>query len=228
MPVKRALKPTVVELLDMRCAMSQALSELGMTMPPDQLELWLSSAIGEDVISMGVVFDSVRQVTLRLEELTQANGENLAFAKRYYGMLVVLHKLIVHMQERFIAKIDDDILPRLAAFDKEADTLIAQSRQLMQAQGNTATLQQNIDANRLTKRAIALYERIVNSQRQKVSQALSVSRREEEVAVNTYRTVALSAGVDRDGVNTFETLSQLQVPDAAEFQNAEIRKSFAS
>ncbi|GAA3902790.1 hypothetical protein GCM10022228_11440 [Halomonas cibimaris] len=216
------------ELLDMRRAMSRALGDLGMPMPPDQLELWLSSAIGEDVISMGVVFDSVREVTLRLEELTQANGENLEFAKRYYGMLVILHKLVVHMQESFIAKIDDEVLPKLAAFEKEADTLIAESQRLMR-QGNKTTLQQNIDANRLTKRAIALYKRIVNSQRQKVSKALAVSRREEDVAANTYRTVALSASVAtliRDGINTFETLSNLQVPDAAEFKNADIREEF--
>jgi hypothetical protein len=217
------------ELERMRQTMSAALAELNVTMPPDQLELWLSSAIGEDVISMSVVFDSIRQLTLRLEELTQGSGENLNFAKRYYGMLVILHKLVVHMQETFIAKVDDEVLPKLQGFRDEADILIVDSQSLMREGSNRAALQQNIDANEMTKRAIALYERIVHSQRRKVSQALSVSRREEAVAANTYRTVALSSSVAtliREGINTFATLSSLQVPDAAEFQNAEIREEF--
>lgn len=217
------------ELEHMRQTMSAALAQLNVAMPPDQLELWLSSAIGEDVVSMGVVFDSIRQLTLRLEELTLESGENLSFAKRYYGMLVILHKLVVHMQETFIAKVDNEVLPKLQGFRDEADNLIAESQRLMREGGSRAALQQNIEANELTKRAIALYERIVHSQRHKVSEALSVSRRQEAVAVNTYRTVALSSSVAaliREGINTFETLSSLQVPDAAEFQNAEVREEF--
>ncbi|CAM3966207.1 hypothetical protein VRRI112168_08115 [Vreelandella rituensis] len=217
------------ELEQMRQTMSAALAKLDVDMPPDQLELWLSSAIGEDVVSMGVVFDSIRRLTLRLEALTQESGENLDFAKRYYGMLVILHKLVVHMQEGFITKVNEEVLPKLQGFRDEADALIAESRRLIGEGNNRAALQQNIDANELTKRAIVLYERIVESQRHKVNQALEVSRREEAVAANTYRTVALSASVTtliRDGINTFETLSNLQVPDAAEFQNAEIREEF--
>ena len=216
-------------LENMRLSMSSALAELGIEMPPDQLELWLSAAIGDDVISMSVVFESIRELALRLEELTAQTNENLGYAKRYYGMLVILHKMIVQMQEQFIDRVDDEVLPKLQAFRDEADILIAESRQLMREGSHRDVLEQNIAANELTKRAIALYERVVNSQRDKVSAALVVSRKEEAIAANTYRTVRLGASVAnliREGINTFETLSRLQVPEAAEFQNAEIREEF--
>lgn len=217
------------ELDTIKTRLSTALSAIGIDMPPDQLELWLSSAIGDDVVSMGVVFQSIRAVTQRLEELTRDSGENLDFAKRYYGMVVILHKLVVTMQKRFISRVDEDILPSLKQYRDEADELIAESRTLLRAGGNRASLESNIAANELTKRAIDLYTRIVQSQRKKVADALRVSEREEQVAINTYRTVRLSASVAdlvRDGANTFETLSSLQVPDAAEFQNEEIREEF--
>jgi hypothetical protein len=209
--------------------MSDALAELGIDMPADQLELWLSSAIGDDVISMGVVFQSIREVTLRLAELTQESGENLDFARRYYGMVVILHKLVVRMQEAFIEKIDSEILPNLASYRDEADGIIASSRRLLRDGGRRSSLESNIAANELTKQAIDLYTRIVQSQRKKVSEALVISKREEQVAINTYQTVRLSSHVSqliRDGLSTFETLSNLQIPDTAEFQNNEIREEF--
>lgn len=217
------------ELSVIKNRMSESLAELGIDMPADQLELWLSSAIGDDVISMGVVFQSIREVTLQLAELTQESAENLEFARRYYGMVVILHKLVVRMQEAFIRKIDSEILPNLAAYQDEADEIIAASRRLLRNGGSRISLESNIAANELTKQAIDLYMRIVRSQRTKVSDALAISKREEQVAINTYQTVRLSSHVSqliRDGLSTFETLSNLQIPDTAEFQNNEIREEF--
>lgn len=217
------------ELAQLRRTLAEQLQQIDINMPPDQVELWLSSAIGNDVISMGVVFNSIRTITERLEELTHETGENLSFAKRYYGMVVILHKLVVHMQSSFVEKVDNEILPRLEEFQTEADEIIADSRRLIREGGNRTTLDANIAANELTKRAISLYQQVVRGQRDKVADALAISRREESVAINTYRTVSLSAnvaGLIRDGLSTFETLSNLQVPDTANFENAEIREEF--
>lgn len=217
------------ELAQLRRTLAEQLRKIDINMPPDQVELWLSSAIGNDVISMSVVFNSIHTITERLEELTHESGENLSFAKRYYGMVVILHKLVVHMQNSFVEKVDNDILPRLEEFQAEADEIIAESRRLIREGGNRTTLEVNIAANELTKQAISLYQRVVRGQRDKVADALAISRREESVAINTYRTVSLSAnvaGLIRDGLSTFETLSNLQVPDTANFENAEVREEF--
>ena len=217
------------ELEGLKHGMSDSLAAIGLEMPPDQLELWLSSAIGDDVVSMGVVFRSIRTITQRLEELTRESGENLAVASRYYGMVVMLHRLVVSMQEGFVEKVDEEILPHLQAYRDEADEIIEESRELIRSGGNRVGLESNIAANELTKRAIDLYLRIVTSQREKVAEALEISKREHQVAINTYRTVRLSSNVAdliRDGLGTFEALSDLQVPETAEFQNEEIRKEF--
>ncbi len=213
----------------LRDTMSAKLAELGSDMSADQLELWMTSAIGDDVITMRVVFNSIRDVTEDLAELTSESGENLEFAKRYYGMVVILHKLIVHMQETFVDRVNNSVLPQLSEFRDEADTIIADARQLMKSSRNPAGLEQSIEANRLTVRTIDLYERIVTSQRDKVQDALRLSRHEEKEAIVNYRTVSLSSAVSsliNDGLDTFEALSNLQMPDTVEFQNAEIREEF--
>ncbi|WP_019569918.1 hypothetical protein [Thioalkalivibrio sp. ALE11] len=217
------------ELETLKGEMAAALEGVGLSMPPDQLELWMSSAIGDDVVSMAVVFRSIRTLTQRLEELTRESGENLNVAGRYYGMVVILHRLVVTMQERFVERVDEEIVPRLEAYREEADEIIAESRELIREGGHRDSLESNIAANELTRQAIDLYLEVVTGQREQVAEALEISRYEKQVAVNTYRTVQLSANVAdliRDGLDTFETLSELQVPETAEFRNDKIREEF--
>ncbi|WP_018945596.1 hypothetical protein [Thioalkalivibrio sp. AKL17] len=217
------------ELEALKGEMATALEGVGLSMPPDQLELWMSSAIGDDVVSMAVVFRSIRTLTQRLEELTRESGENLNVAGRYYGMVVILHRLVVTMQERFVERVDEEIVPRLEDYRDEADEIIAESRELIREGGHRDSLESNIAANELTRQAIDLYLEVVTGQREQVAEALEISRYEKQVAVNTYRTVQLSANVAdliRDGLDTFETLSELQVPETAEFRNDKIREEF--
>ena len=119
--------------------------------------------------------------------------------------------------------------PNWRGFSRDADQNIAEAKRLIRDGGNRSHLESNIAANELTKDAIELYQKIVTSHRNKVSQALKISDRERQVAINTYKTVRLSSDVSnliREGLSTFETLSNLHIPAAAEFQNAEIREEF--
>ena len=49
------------------------------------------------------------------------------------------------------------------------------------------------------------------------------------MAINTYKTVKLSSMVSaliNNGLKTFDTLSKLQIPDMAKFENKEIQEQF--
>ena len=178
---------------------------------------------------MSVVFSHIKDITLQLEELTATSGENLSYAKKYYGMVVMLHKLIVYMQNRFIADVENNIKPKLRQFNKEANTNLKEAKKLYRNDNNNQVLKSNIDANNLTIKAINLYLDIVNSQQRKIKKALKISKEQEKVAINTYKTVKLSSLVSaliNNGLKTFDTLSKLQIPDMAKFENKEIQEQF--
>ena len=209
--------------------MSQALNAIGVDLDTDQLEAMMASVVGDDIVSMSVVFNAIKDMTTQLAELTQSSGEDLAYAKKYYGMVIVLHRIMAHMQESFIADVDDKYLPKLAQYRASAKSNIAQSRGLMSEGGNEETLENNIQSNRLTLQVIDLYADILENQRDKIAAAHEVTVREMKVADNTYRTVSLSSSVVsmiREGANTFDQLISLQMPDIREFQNAEVREEF--
>lgn len=212
-------------LLDMQ----KLLYVMGIELEAEQIEVWLTSVIGDSVISMSVVFSSIKQVTQQLQVATTESGENPEVAKRYYGMVVILHKLMLKMQNDFIVTIDTDYLPKLSAFKAEAKSVIAESQKLLRSGGNEETLYANIKSNQLTIDAIDLYTSILKSQRAKVFEAMQISQREYDVANNTYKTVNLSSQVAqliKQGQNTFQTLLSLQIPDAKPFQNEEMKEQF--
>ena len=161
---KKNIKGYEKELDKIAVGISEALSEKDITMDPEQLKVWLSSAIGDDILSMSVVFSHIKDITIQLEELTASSGENLAYAKKYYGMVVMLHKLIVYMQKRFIADVENNIKPKLRQFSKEANTNLNEARILYKKNKNNQILKSNIDASKITIKAINLYLKIVNSQ----------------------------------------------------------------
>ena len=226
---KKNIKGYEIELDKIAVGISEALYEKNINMDPEQLKVWLSSAIGDDIISMSVVFSHIKDITLQLEELTATSGENLSYAKKYYGMVVMLHKLIVYMQNRFIADVENNIKPKLLQFNKEANTNLKEAKKLYRNDNNNQVLKSNIDANNLTIKAINLYLDIVNSQQRKIKKALKISKEQEKVAINTYKTVKLSSMVSaliNNGLKTFDTLSKLQIPDMAKFENKEIQEQF--
>ena len=226
---KKNIKGYENELDKIAVGISEALNEKNITMDPEQLKVWLSSAIGDDILSMSVVFSHIKEITIQLEELTASSGENLAYAKKYYGMVVMLHKLIVYMQKRFIADVDNNIKPKLRQFSKEANSNLNEARKLYRKNNNNQILKSNIEASKITIKAVNLYLKIVNSQQGKIKKALRISIEQEKVAINTYKTVKLSSMVSaliNNGLKTFDTLSKLQIPDMAKFENKEIQEQF--
>ncbi|WP_289863620.1 hypothetical protein [Cobetia sp. 14N.309.X.WAT.E.A4] len=217
------------ELTTLEGKLAARLEEIGIILTPDQVQVWLSSVVGDDVLTMSVVFASIKSVAQQLAELTRDSGENLEYARRYYGMVVMLHRMIVTMQQDFIARVDDEVLPQLQGFADEAQATTREARTLIKQGGSRESLENNIRANALTLKTINLYRSLVSEQRDRVKTSLTKSQRELAVATNTYRTVKLSAHVAdliRQGVKTFDTLAGLQVPVATSFENSAMREEF--
>lgn len=217
------------ELTTLEGKLAARLDEIGITLTPDQVQVWLSSVVGDDVLTMSVVFASIKSVVQQLAELTRDSGENLEYARRYYGMVVMLHRMIVNMQQDFITRVDDEVLPQLQGFADEAEATTREARTLIKQGGSRESLESNIRANALTLKTINLYRSLVSEQRDRVKTSLTKSQRELAVATNTYRTVKLSAHVAdliRQGVKTFDTLAGLQVPVATSFENSAMRDEF--
>ena len=206
------------------------LKALNLEVDRDALESLLSSVSGDDFVSMIALFDNIRHLTGQLQSLTEQSGEALDIAKRYYGMHVVLVKIMDRMQQRFISDIDKEHIPRLQTYSKEAEKNVSQALDLIRKEaGDEEILRSNIESNQLTLRAAKLYTEYLLNNADLIREENKHVKKNLSTALNTYKTVKLSSDVSRlmkTGRQNFETLMQLQIPPLREFRNEMLRKEY--
>ncbi len=219
------------EIIDgLKDGIVKLLKELHLDIDREGLESLLSSVSGDDFVSMIALFDNIRQLTGQLQDLTEQSGEALDIAKRYYGMHVVLVKIMDRMQHQFITEIDQEHIPRLQGYTKEAEGNIRQALELIRKEGgDESILRSNIESNELTMRAAKLYTEYLLQNADLIRAENKQIKKNLSTALNTYKTVKLSSDVSRlmkTGRQNFEALMKLQIPPLREFRNEMLRKEY--
>ena len=213
-----------------KTAFTKRLEDFGLEIDRPTVDGLLSSVTGDDLLDMAVVFRNVKRLTVQLEKLTNQSGEALDAAKRYYGMYVVLVKVLDHTQTRFMDEIRDEHIPQLEMFAQQARANIAQARRLIETgNGHEKTLRKNIESNQTTYETARLYVDYLSRQADMVAEENEAVQRNLATAMNTYQTVKLSSNVAaliQSGREDFEELMSLRLPYLREFQNKVIRKEF--
>ncbi len=216
------------ELAKIREELSALLSHQGGHISPEHLEIWLSSTIKDELLGMAILFDGAKTITEHLKVLTEESGEDLKSAKKYYGMVVILHELIISMQENLIDKIEGEVLPKLKEQKNEALAIIEKSKKLLKEHHHNNTLKNNIESNKVTIQSIDYYYEFIRQSKESVKRALSVSKKERNIARNTYETVKTSynvASLIHEQAITFETLGNIMMPEVPDFQNKNMREN---
>lgn len=217
-------------LVELKKSFAEELSKIGVEVDEDGVDALLSSVSGDDIVTMAVVFDNIKQVTTQLQQLTEESGEALDVSKRYYGMYVVMIHVMDRIQKTFVRDINEKHLPKLNEFASQADANIKQARALIEIDGgDSQLLKANIASNQLTRETADLYIEYLQRNAELIEAENKRAQKNLATAMNTYDTVKLSSDVAalmNTGRRDFETLMKLQVPALREFSNESIRKEF--
>ncbi|MFQ5639861.1 MAG: hypothetical protein ACE5IR_17925 [bacterium] len=215
---------------DIGSQLAAELSKIGLALTGEQLDLLLSSVVGNDMISMSIVFNNVREITIELEKLTNESGENVDAARRYYGVYTVLLRVLDRMQKKFIDDVDRKYIPTIEKYLGEAKRNIAEAKAaISKGQGNREILENNIAANKLTQKASQVYRSHLDEQRKYVQELNEALADDIFTAENTYKTVSLSSNVIamlRVGIQEFEALINLKIPEIRIFENQDMKVEF--
>ena len=212
---------------------ADALRLLGMDLDEKQIDILLTSVTGDDLFQNTVIFSNVKRVVEKLAELSREDRDNLEINRRYTGMYLVLNDLLIYTQEGLIEKIDSSYKPQLAAIRSEADKLRQEaqnrSRQSQYNQAQKKSFEANAEANAMTVRVAGLYAELLESQRKSLQKTLAELRRNRDVAENTYKTVRSTGDLRnliRSGLELFDSIQALSLPEIQPFENDAIRKEF--
>ena len=220
-------------IVELKLQFGQELSEKGLVISQGQVEVLLSSVVGDDIIQSSVVYDNIKQISQQLMDLTISSKEEIEISKRYYGMYTILLKTLIHMQETFISNIDDKYLPKIAKIVDEVEELNADTKYLLRDnrdKNHRKLLLANLEAQNLTLKTAALYKQHLITQRGKMVIAMQKSAADYQIADNTYKTVRVSGeliNLLRSSQKSFDLLLNIQVPDLLVFQNLQMKQEFA-
>ncbi len=205
---------------------------IGLDLNLSQVTTLLSRVDSENIIQMSVVFDVLKKITKQLMELTRNSGEEVRTAKRYYGMHVVLMEMVIHMQNKYVGKINSDFLPRIDAITEKTVSLLQKTERNIARESKPARrviYQKNLQAQELTLRVARLYVDNLKKQRQKVLRAKERAMEDFRLANNTYETVEVSADLVNllnNSGESFQTVMNLQVPEIIPFESLEMQQKY--
>lgn len=203
---------------------------LGIDITPEQFEVLLSTINGDDFLQMSLAFETIKGITDQLQMLTEQSNEDVETARRYYGMYTVLLRILNYMQQKFIEDIDSKHLPQLDEFQESAEENIDEARSAIRAGGDEALLQQNIESNTITLRALDLYRDYLKQQKSEIQALNRTVQSQVLTADNTYNTVRLASELVRvlqSNLKNFEALRKLRPPDLSGFQNEKLKEEIS-
>lgn len=213
--------------------LAEALRALGLQLDDRQIDVLLSSVTGDDLLQNAVVFANVRVVVEKLAELSREDRDNLEVNRRYSGLYLVLNDLLIHTREELVRKIDGEYKPRLGEIAKEAEALrreaLAKASQTGYSDAQKKSFALNAESNAMTLRVAKLYMQLLDSQRKGILDNLADLRRNRDLAENTYRTVRSSGDLRnliRSGLELFDSIHALAMPEILPFENEAIRREF--
>ena len=204
-----------------------------MELNASQVEILLNSVTGDELLQNAIIFDNVKSVVAKLEELAQNETNSFEITRRYSGMYLVLNDLLIHTQEELIRKIDGEYKPRLNAVINEADSLrkeaLKRSNQNVYTKKQRESFTQNAKSNAATIKVAKLYSQLLDSQRKGTLNTIKSLKLNRELAENTYRTVRSNdelKSLIRSGLNLFDSINALSMPELKIFENGAMRLEF--
>ncbi|MCG6863068.1 MAG: hypothetical protein LJE70_17605 [Chromatiaceae bacterium] len=218
------------QLSQVRRAFAADLRQMGLELSDEQVELLLSTVVGDNLIDLGIVFDNVKTITAQLERLVQESGEDLQSARRYYGMYVILLKSLNQMHLQVEQAISAHYIPQIDAIIARAKALNAETRALQDRSPEKAELlAANFSAQQLTIEAGGVYREYLTDQGRQVADGRRELERDIAAAWNTYETVRVSGefvGLVRSSRKLLDGLLDRQVPPLRPFHNLEMKREF--
>ncbi|MBR1486823.1 MAG: hypothetical protein IJ597_06170 [Synergistaceae bacterium] len=231
--LENEIKNGEVRLNNITAELTRELEKQGLELDETETEILLNSVTGDDLLRNAIIFSNVKSVVAKLETLSQNETNSFEITKRYTGMYLVLNDLLILTQDEFIKKIDGEYKPKLNLIIGEAEALrktaLSKSNNKNYTPDQRKSFAANTKSNEMTIKVAKLYGDLLNSQRASTLESLKSLNLNRDLAENTYRTVRSSGELKNlihSGLNLFDSIDGLKMPELKIFENDTMRLEF--
>lgn len=219
-------------LLDVEKQFIEALSRTGLKIEDQAARSLLGTLAGERFSDLAITIANVRLVTEQLHRLADESGEAPELTRKYYGLYVLLVRLVDVAQDDYVRWVRSVAIPRLDFILEDAEAQREEALAGKAADADRAeAFQRNVDQLALTQTAAVRYIEYLKVQASGVERCNVEVEKDLRLAANTWRTVDLSletADLIRRGSEAFGALMTLELPPLRGFEGTELRDRFQS
>ena len=205
---------------------------LGIDLSIEQVRVVTKRVDGDDLAHTLAVFDITRQISSKLAELMENADYDPEYARRYYGIYVVMAEMVLYSQRLYVKKINEIYLVALNQLKRDIKDAINFAEQSISKQKNEANvkiLKQNIESNKFSNEVVDMYREILLAQEENLKKAMKDSKNNVDVAYSTFDTVTISSNL----VNLidftqeeFNKVMSMQIPQIVPFENKMLEERF--
>ena len=219
-------------LLEVEKQFIEALSRTGLKIEDQAARSLLGTLAGERFSDLAITIANVRLVTEQLHRLADESGEAPELTRKYYGLYVLLVRLVDVAQDDYVRWVREVAIPKLDTILKDAESQRKEALAGKSADPDRAeAFQRNVDQLELTQSAAVRYIEYLKVQAEGVERGNLEVEKDLRLAANTWRTVDLSletADLIRRGSEAFGALMTLELPPLRGFEGTELRERFQS
>ncbi len=205
---------------------------LGIDLSINQVRVITKRVDGDDLAHTLAVFDVTRQISSTLAELMENADYDPEYARRYYGIYVVMAEMVLYSQRLYVKKINEIYLVALDQLKRDIKDAINFAEKSISKQKNEANvkiLKQNIESNKFSNEVVDMYREILLAQEENLKKAMKDSKNNVDVAYSTFDTVTISSNL----VNLIDTtqdefnkVMNMQIPQIVPFENKILEERF--
>jgi hypothetical protein len=212
--------------------LSKNLAYLGINLTPEQIDVLLSRVDGDNIIQVTMVIEVLKEITNQLSEIMQESSKNLKYAKKYYGMHMVLVEMVAWIQQKLITKYEKEYIPKIdEIINQSLKMAIKTKEEIKREKDNTriTVYRQNLKTQEYTYKIAKRYKQDLLEKLKQLKKSYEITARDVKLAKNTYKTVSLSDelfSVIANSKKMLESVMKLQVPTIIPFDSDLVKKKY--
>ena len=110
---KNQIKENEKKIYELKQQLIDSLRNVGINTTQDEIDTLIYSITGDDDVELIAVFNNIKTITIKLKDLTIESGENIQTAKRYYGIHLILLKVLLRLQAHYLDNVQNNYIPKL-------------------------------------------------------------------------------------------------------------------
>ncbi len=217
------------EVSSLKTTISDILRKQGAEITPEQLDYFLVTAEGTDLMKLLSFAENMKNIQASMEVQLKSNPNNLAIGRYYTSMYLVSLEAYSAATEEVVRNFAG-YSRKLAAIKEEANINLAESRTLKVSEEERKILTENDGINKRTIEVVDLYRKMLDKRSLRLQKQKRALDKKVAVAQNTYNTlknsghlIALIKTADKD----FSMILGFSMPELKTIYSQGLMREFA-